>query len=1847
MAPSIDDLRAHCCAPPPRRGYALLSVLLVLLALLVLSAPFLWTASHTDRTSARLESRAAAVLALDSATRHARHALGRSHGGFDVTRFQDSLEELSPRPETMAAAARDALRSAATGSAAAGGERELGAGEFGAEAHGGSSQGVQWSYEATDLSGRVDLDSASPQLLANLLGQATFLSAVLSQTDRELQSPGATGFRDQGLLWIDGELMLYGARDGGRFTKLLRGFLGDPQHCGRRDATSHSLGEPVLGYDALGIAHWRFARSLAPTLGLTVADVLAELAAHIPAALGQVDQATLEDPDLRLVSEDQVLSTLAAALEPHVTLFGGVAAGPRWTHPVRVSADAEGGPQSCTLAVASTRWCAPGSTVRVTQGTQVFHGLVIGSAASTVVLSEPVPFDLRGGEAELEVLVRRPVNVNSASPAVLRALYENLKLARRNHRITRSEAEELTVRTVQLRPFDGFEDFLDRLVLPAAGLLSYAELEPLLGSRSAEARETLVATVVERLAARAADLPPFLDVDDAEALVRNALNANDAALQFATAPFSFVSRDLYELDLRAAVHAASGDLRLADNRRQVEWIAPQTDLLRLWTFQEDFDEQLRQARAAPGWGTGPALTTVPDTQLGADPPPRAPAYFQRILINASGGNAGGTVGGLDEISTVRSSFPDRDLAGFAQPWHVRVDEDGPRAGRVVHFDLADTALEGHRPALEPWRRQTQGQGLLDGAQLLRAVALSAWVRPELDLAGQHLWDLAGDRPESDRIELLVDSAAEPPELVLRVLDAMGDHPETEFLERAEVRLAMGTGGVLPTDAWSHVEASVRGNRPDQMLLRVDGFSSARTPGLTRLRAALEADSTTIQVESTEGFPDVGPIRIGEEVIEVRRLDDQTFEARYADSGPGAGFGGRLAREVYDLDPTSQLPISLALSTKATDHPAGAPVSIYGYSVPLASNVPAGGGRLGAELGAFAVGYVTEVEGASSPEGDLLEATVPVIFLPEGTPGEIQLTFGRGWDSQDTEVSALRLAAADPGQSVEEVMSAFSPEGGFAAIVQFALTPDLVFAGDVDTDEEGPGTVITATQTPLGGLEIVRYSGVDGDLLQIADFDASDELTTLGAPVEALLGIEYGPRAFVVDWQLGAFGLGGALFSAEIQTSDPADPGSDDWNEWLPRRVFVVPISLPIQGSSQAFLGEAGTPSQFAQITVVGEERGRTEWLRYDEVVATGSAVQLVRTEPGALFDLYDLLSRWGLRGQMLLGFQAPGGGGGGGGGGQGIALPTPVAALTGLPPAAQQQDQSGPYWATTMGFGETAEANGARPLTRAVRDVLQFRGVLGTWSHDHEEDTEVLPVFRVFDARVPVAGAPSTAAGPAEPDESLQPAWGWPGADDAVFLVDEDPSDIGFVGTVHRAVRPPRRYLQGAWSAPVGTLLAVAEPDLVADHVGFDRRFTYLALRTALQGFAAPSAAFAEFDPSSGLLTDAELTALLQTPTDMRRISRLVHFPSGELPRLATTVALGQDVARAEEPAAIVVDEFFRRASESFTDEQVGGALVLLADVEEGDAALSIDLSRVRTAFGDVRVADAFAESALEADAGLLRIGDEVLCYIDVLESGSLVLAPEGAGRGLLGTTPQPHRAGESVVVLDHLSVGVLAAELTAEGSRIELSDAGGFGEQGTVLIGEELLHFTHRDGSLVMPTASTVPGARDGRGRGLFRGRFGTTPAVHPVGTPVIHFPARYWDRYAPRGDAPEQHFLGLELSQPDAWVRSVAIEHTDPQYSSARIGLLVRTDPRVPWDTEPGKDPGLTLHWLDRLAGRPAPIARQSGDVELRLFLEYQPGSFSTTGLSAHGWKEVPTIDQIAVDYLAPGRVYARSDR
>ncbi|HKX46257.1 MAG TPA: hypothetical protein VJP77_06110, partial [Planctomycetota bacterium] len=536
--------------------------------------------------------------------------------------------------------------------------------------------------------------------------------------------------------------------------------------------------------------------------------------------------------------------------------------------------------------------------------------------------------------------------------------------------------------------------------------------------------------------------------------------------------------------------------------------------------------------------------------------------------------------------------------GYARPAVARVDEEGQRAGRVLHFDYSEDSPEGTDLARERLELAADddrlGWVLANG--LMGPMNASFWLQPRA-IGDARLLDVGGASQQSDRVSLLFEGE----DLVLRVLDAPGDHPDTTFAEVAEVRYELaGDGAGIPADVWTHFEVDVRGNRGDQMLLRVDGIAQGRTLGLTELTEGLGPDSTEIAVESTEGFPDRCVLRIGDELIEAVVTGPTSFSAVHEVEGQFAGFGGRLAREEHSwAQGDDEASVPLFGLAKDGSHPFGTPVQHYGYPLVIDTTLPPGGSELEAELGPFAVGRIVGVEGAQTPTGD------PVVSEFEGAGLLEELQLGYGWDPATTAATGLLLEAPDAqaGQTVEDVMGAFQADGGYAAVVQQRIV------WNVDGVVGDPP--ITVDGTHLHQIGLVHYTGVDGNVLLVDDWAVGQGTLPNVEPTALLpqLGL---PAAFIVDWDIQS------PFVAVT-----SEPSSDDLDATLLNQPFVVPISLraPGAGGGFDFVAAIAGESQFAQLTE-RDAAENTEWVRYDAVITD----HLVRDDPQALDALYIVLA---------------------------------------------------------------------------------------------------------------------------------------------------------------------------------------------------------------------------------------------------------------------------------------------------------------------------------------------------------------------------------------------------------------------------------------------------------------------------------------------------------------------------------------------------------------------------------------------------------------------------------------------
>ena len=363
-------------------GFVLLAVLFVLLALLVLCAPFLATARNADRASGQLADRAQARLGLHAAGRHARLTLGRSHPGApDPTPWWDDLDEIYVDND-FDPAFLDA----------------------------DDPHGLMWDLDVHDVAGRIDLSSANPMVLANAMGMVARATEVIEADATEIPASLGEGFDpDGGFLWIRGEIVHYEGTGQGRYSPVTRGVGttwgeedGEWLTEGPRPPTGHGIGTHILDQRALAPVIWRNAGVDDEPRQFDTFEQLAE--SDIFALAGSIGERA------------------RASLAGLCSTYGGVRAGGRWQRPLRLTSHVEGG-ETRTLTVDDPRYVNAGATLWIGDEDKSELRLVQRvTRRGQIRLEYELNEDYDAWTTTVKILRKRPVNLNTAPRPVLEAL---------------------------------------------------------------------------------------------------------------------------------------------------------------------------------------------------------------------------------------------------------------------------------------------------------------------------------------------------------------------------------------------------------------------------------------------------------------------------------------------------------------------------------------------------------------------------------------------------------------------------------------------------------------------------------------------------------------------------------------------------------------------------------------------------------------------------------------------------------------------------------------------------------------------------------------------------------------------------------------------------------------------------------------------------------------------------------------------------------------------------------------------------------------------------------------------------------------------------------------------------------------------------------------------------------------------------------------------------------------------------------------------------------------------------------------------------------------------------------
>lgn len=1241
-------------------GLALIAVLVALGILLGLAIPFILSMGHgqaaailrVDEAQAELASASVRDLLLDN--------VAQSHIALDQTPRFDRLDEFPDHVELP-----EALEAFADKG------RQLLAGEV------------------EDAQRRINLNTASPLVLANLLGLTARLAEAATADAERLVLDDAGMLPEAGVVIVDRELIRYGRRTDRELLDLERGLRTDE---GFAKPAGHEMPAEML-----------------------VLDYRCVLAVTYPfweGNDGQVDRRvpyTAVSDLARLTTTPFLGFTLREldVLEGACTVASIHETGGTWGKPERVF-DFVG---DATLQVRSASFLAGGTIVRVRsvhapEGTGEYNLVWSVEAPSGgptgtvnlprqwfVNLLRPLSGNYEPIDTIVEPLVPQAVNVNTASREVLVAALENLRLGRRvrpsndpndpNNKgaehgrpqqntqfgppISKTRAEEIVDRILvtagrgepesgltiadEIGPYASFEDFEKRL------------MKPLLAEAKGPATRQLML------------------------MYQNALAGRDGESEMGTVPFTFSSAPIVSYRAAASRNRIAGQVASRHERQGTALAVPPRAVDVVLATQEAFEEAFRLDRRSPFYFTHPINVGAPiNNDRGTEPAPRAMAH---LLADA-----------YPEMGFGQARFPSPDgngsgfkLAPASTPLRLRFQ---------AHEDMAmsldpegrDVDKEGAYEMTNSGPKSRGGQpsgGNTDHSK--RSFPMTAdtgvaplgvcfWFKLE-DTGPQALYDLAADQATRDRIKLSLDEES----LHLKVFDAAGVDPDGQPIDTApelcagqwKVPLKGEDGFQIEAKTWYHVSLSVRGNRPGQIALLVDGVPR----GDPEFRTYLDEDLPPFQparggqpinqdaqrflsvgVESTEGFPDAGVVRVGLELFEYTKKNDKTFFCDYLDSR-----GGRLARmNVAEFRP--EIPVDAeGKPTKSLEdlgggqtqdstpkHQRGAAVELYGYSIPIYRNgiwYP-GTSRLAEGVGAFSVARLIndrQVVAAQGPRGQP---------IPMGT-GLLDNTVEDLWLADPI----LDQASPErPVPATEAILAGFPESGGYALIVQ--NYSDWSIGQD---------------RMEVGGVEIVRYGRRNRDKLT----DVQRAVTLPTVTPDNLLGFNGQGRRFVCNWYPNWYIVGTQRKLQELPQM----------------QCYVVPLSLPLTGD----VADPRTTGWTEWIQLYDKaDESKTEWVRYDYF----DGQHAVRARLEALHAV-----RFVITNQRA----ADTGQGGLSGGG----LQTPGEPLTYNPP---------PPGMRQLGIGSIEQIEYDYPIVWQVRTALRSRGDWGTSCRNQSAGVDVMPVHR-------------------------------------------------------------------------------------------------------------------------------------------------------------------------------------------------------------------------------------------------------------------------------------------------------------------------------------------------------------------------------------------------------------------------------------------------------------------------------------------------------------------------------------
>lgn len=1661
-----------------------------------------------------------------------------------------------------------------------------------------------WSADVVDAQTLFNLNNCSYPVLANILGRTEVASPATSDKLSITLTHVPDSFpKTDGVVRIGSECVHYKTIVGNDLVNCERGYL-QANAC---NGPAHDLvaGEVVIPESCFQIATRPF-----------------RLRAPAWVRYTHVDQArTISDLGVAPLPPEDF-----ERIRPYVTAWNGNAVGDGWCNPQTVkNAISAHEKQNLYAQVKNPRFFGPGTMVMITDGVNSDYAVVTRlKDPNNVLLAGDPGHDYAADQTRIYCLARSPINVNTADVSTLALVFDGLRLHVGNNAPQASVVSQKTALdlAVFLKTWKG---------KPVAG-------EP---ASSVPDKPGVFRNWEDfSRAIQDAQNAGRLDAQQKQAVLLNAMNANDSQLEFSTVPFVFRSYDIYEVRATASIQGAQGrELARREVRRVMEVSTTRSGTFVIET-QDEFQNQIIKSRDGKYMMTYPVSVAQFDKLHPLNIPPSEYESFATQNLYPSTDR---TVG-VGNVQLAPGSF--------------RFGTTNNRIDHVVHFDTeripdgkelkdaaytmsvdapyAPEATKG--PPTLDLIDKTDVPGVADQVELgLREFACSFWYRPEWDrgAADQIIFDYGLDTDEMNRVSLRYDGKKDA--LVLAVDGATREKNACEVVYRFD-------HGTWLSKQWYHLACHVHGCSPELMELFVDGDKVGESSTQTRLQsnvvgvAGSGGGTFQLQVTSDKDFPD-GPGCLivrgkeGVELMEYSSHSDNSFTVTR-----------RKARTIVHA------PVD---ATPRTHNP-GDTAQLYGFSGPLLCDVKKGGATLVGSLGAWRVfrfictGDTLEIPGKSgSPPIPITRGmanpattsqTAPVVTLQDWDTGSTDTTVYNDLGSTGTEGIAMIVSAVYDAKTGTEIASTPKP------------TYDT--AGDPQSQA-------------VGGIEFVNYVvGPSTGQVTITPTKRNLQLRHLSTNDIGNLSASSTGHRFMPTYSYGS------TDAAEIgaKTLDNSN-GGDTTNKgamtaFIPIAVVVNANNAqyvdPMDGEPQLryrtipFLGQTVVASK-AYIQIDGE------WCAYD-VFDQNLQGSILTTNHKAFYRDMTIPQVAAVSGSNITPFQ--------GASNTLTALPIVVASSYGVPggsggnasgsdpmPIVDKNNESdAPYVASQTGQGTALNP----PVTALqIAQALEFRGYE---NRNAQQEFRIANTIPPSTAKIHAIGATVYPTFAVVTGDSLEQAgtasanddgarYAAPGYNDLVTLRDRNGND---------------EEMRLQW--------------------GFLQHDTY-----GYKGWAGPSSSPVQawgWDRPNGV---DGINALRRW--DSRAFTRLLKFPCGEPPDGAVTKGR-QDVSFGKKYDGsgaltkgtydeIWVNSTFKRAQKDRPDyaflgvvpAAVGDPSSVQQQAPSGSNTTTTNLPSfvgIDASTDEIDVHMPFLDQSyvfhpfgLPIDAntyssagGVIKIDDELILFQQFdASSGKFT----GCKRGAFNTTPATHEYEAYVAPICAFPCSQITAGIDLTSGSYELKDATDFPDAGylRVGLGSEIIGYTDWDvnNHLSAPlgridNSATARGSTNqGKqvGGAIFRGRFGTIAQTYNSGDVAIAMPFRVDDRYAEHADDPEQSYLQCSWTKHGAVYKRITWD-AEP-IKNVEIVALIRFSGGPAWDSDkiihvgqdtmPGEDRRQYLYQITDAKAENL-LNVEADRVEVRLGVRFDKGAYDRLAtLAPDEWKQTPQIRKVTVEYVAPPQV------